>query len=99
MKSLAIALLFLACFAPRLSAQPTAPVRIAVVGLVHDHAWGFFPRFKGRDDVQLVGIVETNQVLIDRYSRRLHFSPDLFYPSLDALSVRQNQRSGRGDVY
>ena len=90
MKNLALTLLFLVAFACRLSAQPTAPVRIAVVGLVHDHAWGFFPRFKGRDDVQLVGIVETNQVLIDRYSRRLHFSPDLFYPSLEALFAKTN---------
>jgi scyllo-inositol 2-dehydrogenase (NADP+) len=90
MKNVALTLLFLTAFAFRLSAQPAAPVRIAVVGLVHDHAWGFFPRFKGRDDVQLVGIVETNQVLIDRYSRRLHFSPELFYPSLDALFAKTN---------
>jgi predicted dehydrogenase len=88
MKNVAFVLLCLACFTSLLSAQSAPPVRIAVVGLVHDHAWGFFPRFRGRDDVQLVGIVETNQVLIDRYSRRLHFSPDLFYPSLDALFAK-----------
>jgi predicted dehydrogenase len=71
-------------------ASAEEPVRIAVVGLVHDHAWGFFPRFKGRDDVQLVGIVETNQVLIDRYTSRFHFDPDIFYPSLDALFAKTN---------
>ena len=90
MKNVTLTLLFFACFASRLSAQPTDPVRIAVVGLVHDHAWGFFPRFKDRDDVQLVGIVETNQVLIDRYSRRFHFDPNIFYPSLDALFAKTN---------
>ncbi|HEV2454471.1 MAG TPA: Gfo/Idh/MocA family oxidoreductase, partial [Verrucomicrobiae bacterium] len=84
-KSLSL-LLLVVCLAS--SAQTTAPVRIAVVGLVHDHAWGFLPRFKDRNDVQLVGIVETNQVLIDRYSSRLHLSPDLFYPSLDALFAK-----------
>ncbi|MGH7979978.1 MAG: Gfo/Idh/MocA family protein, partial [Limisphaerales bacterium] len=85
MKKLVIVLLF-ACLA---SFQSLAqPIHIAVVGLVHDHAWGFFPRFKGRDDAQLVGIVETNQALIDRYSRRFHFDPGIFYPSLDALFAK-----------
>ncbi|HEY1786570.1 MAG TPA: gfo/Idh/MocA family oxidoreductase, partial [Verrucomicrobiae bacterium] len=63
MKKIVSLLLFITCLSA--TAQTPAPVRIAVVGLVHDHAWGFFPRFKGRDDVQLVGIVETNQVLIN----------------------------------
>jgi hypothetical protein len=40
------------------------PVRFAMVGLNHDHAMSFIPRLAGRTDVQLVGIVETNQDLI-----------------------------------
>ena len=67
-----------------------APVRIAVVGLVHDHAYGFFPRLRGRQDVQLVGIVETNQDLIERYSRIFHFDRSIFYPSMDALFAATN---------
>jgi predicted dehydrogenase len=86
MKKFLSLLLFVVCLAS--SAQTTTPVRIAVVGLVHDHAWGMFPRFQGRNDVQLVGIVETNQVLIDRYTSRFHFDPSLFYPSLDALFAK-----------
>src|ERR1700722_16350247 len=66
------------------------PVHLAVVGLVHDHVGGFFPRLQGRQDVQLVGIVETNQVLINRYSRCFHFDPSLFYPSLEALFAKTN---------
>ena len=61
-----------------------------MVGLVHDHAMGFIPRFAGRTDVQLVGIVETNQDLITRYSARFHLDPDLFYPSLEALFAKTN---------
>ncbi len=72
-------------------AQDTKPpVHLAIVGLVHDHVGGFFPRLQGRQDVQLVGIVETNQVLIDRYSRRFHLAPGLFYPSLEALFAKTN---------
>ncbi len=72
------------------SQENSAPVRMAVVGLAHDHAMGFFPRLNGRQDIQLVGIVETNQVLIDRYSRRFKLDQKLFYPSLEALFAKTN---------
>ncbi len=61
------------------------PVRFGMVGLHHDHAAGFLPRLEGRTDVQLVGIVETNTDLIARYSKRFHFKPELFYPTIDAM--------------
>jgi len=64
------------------------PVRFAIIGLHHDHAGGFLPRLEGRTDVQLVGIVETNQDLIARYSKRFHLDTNLFYPSLEALFAR-----------
>jgi predicted dehydrogenase len=66
------------------------PVRLAIVGLAHDHALGFIPRLQGRADVQLAGIVETNRVLIERYSQRFNLDSNLFYPSLEALFVRTN---------
>ena len=65
--------------------ETNPPVRLAMVGLNHDHALGFLPRLAGRTDVQLVGIVETNQDLIARYSRRFHLDANLFYPSLESL--------------
>jgi predicted dehydrogenase len=89
MKKLLFFLIAFACLiAFQSPAQDKPPVRIAIVGLVHDHVGGFLPRLKGRADIQLVGIVETNQVLIDRYSRRFHLSPDLFYPTLDDLFAK-----------
>lgn len=66
------------------------PVRFAMVGLNHDHAMSFIPRLAGRTDVQLVGIMETNQDLIARYSGRFHLNPNLFYPSLEALFAKTN---------
>ncbi len=65
--------------------QAKAPVRIAVMGLAHDHAFGFFPRLRDRPEVELVGVVETNRALIEIYSRRFNLSSNLFYLSLDAL--------------
>ncbi|MFZ0828939.1 MAG: Gfo/Idh/MocA family oxidoreductase [Verrucomicrobiia bacterium] len=66
------------------------PVRIAIVGLAHDHALGFIPRLQGQTDVQLAGIVETNQTLIARYSQRFNLGSNLFYPSLEALFAKTN---------
>jgi predicted dehydrogenase len=70
--------------------EAKSPVRFALMGLNHDHAMGFIPRLAGRTDVQLVGIVETNQDLIARYSKQFHLDPNLFYPSLEALFARTN---------
>lgn len=80
--------IFIACHSLAQDARP--PVRFAIVGLAHDHALGFIPRIQGRPDVQLAGIVETNQVLIARYSKRFDLSSNLFYPSLEALFARTN---------
>jgi predicted dehydrogenase len=79
------AALSVATNAPAQQQSDKPPVRFAMVGLVHDHAMGFLPRLEGRTDVQLVGIVETNRDLIQRYSSRFHLSPDLFYSNLDDL--------------
>ncbi|MGD0744131.1 MAG: Gfo/Idh/MocA family oxidoreductase [Verrucomicrobiota bacterium] len=74
-----------------LLAQPAPPpVRIGMVGLVHGHAVQFITRFAGRTDVQLAGIVETNQDLIARFTGQFHLDPNLFYPSLEALLAKAN---------
>jgi len=75
-----------ACITITTQAQETnPPVRLAMAGLNHDHALVFLPRLTDRTDVQLVGIVETNQDLIARYSKRFHLDANMFYPSLESL--------------
>lgn len=71
-------------------AQGAPPVRIAIIGLVHDHARGIIPKFAGRSDVQLVGIVEPNKELADRYAKEFHLDPALFFPTVDALVATTN---------
>ena len=68
----------------RAQAAPT-PVRLAIVGLVHDHVTGFLPDLLARKDAQLVGIVETDQALIAQIAARYHLDAGLFFPSLAAL--------------
>ncbi len=61
------------------------PVRLAIIGLVHDHAGGFIPRLASRKDIQLVGIVEPDHVLAGRYAESFHLEAGLFHDTLDDL--------------
>src|SRR5579863_3982598 len=76
---------------PAQDAKP--PVRFAMIGLAHDHAGGFLPRFANQNELQLVGIVETNQDLIQRYSRRFHLPPEIFFSSMDELFAHTNPQA------
>ena len=89
-KLLLILAAFILAGGDTLAQDARPPVRIAIVGLVHDHATGFIPRLQGQKDVQLAGIVETNATLIARYSQRFNLDSNLFYPSLEALFARTN---------
>lgn len=64
------------------------PVRIAVVGLSHDHAFGFFPQLRGRPEVELAGVVEADRELVEIYTRRFNLDANLFFASLDDLFAK-----------
>jgi predicted dehydrogenase len=61
-----------------------------IVGLVHDHARGFIPRTRDRQDLQLVGIVEPNQELAARYASSFDLKTNLFFSSLENLLDKTN---------
>jgi predicted dehydrogenase len=85
MKSLLFASLLCLAAASASAAEPQPPVRLAIIGLVHDHVGGMIPSLAGRRDVQLVGIVEPDQSLAASYAARFHLDRGLFFPTLDAL--------------
>jgi predicted dehydrogenase len=66
------------------------PVRVAIIGLVHDHARGFIPAVLAQSDVQLAGIVEPDRQLTARYAALYHLDTNLFYPSLKELLAKTN---------
>ena len=67
-----------------------SPVRFAIVGLAHDHARGFIPTARSRQDIQLVGIVEPNQELAARYAKDYQLNTNFFYASLEDALVKAN---------
>ena len=66
---------------PKLRAEP---VKIAVIGLTHTHVHWILGR-PDRGDIQIVGIVESNRELAERYARQHGCDLELLYPSLEKL--------------
>ncbi len=62
-----------------------APLRVALAGLVHGHAFGFFDQFQKRTDLQIVGIAESNGQLVAQFEKRYGLAPNLFYTDLEEM--------------
>ena len=60
------------------------PVRVAVAGLSHGHVGWIFNR-KDKKDILLVGIYETNQELVDRFTEKYKLDKSLFYNDLNKM--------------
>ena len=90
MKQLFLAWFFLLGVTAARTEVTPPPVRLAIVGLVHDHVGGFLPGLLARQDVQLVGIVETDPALIAQVAERYQLDRSLFFPDVAALKAKTN---------
>src|SRR5215467_2387582 len=71
----------------------TAPFRIGVAGLVHDHILGFFDQYLQRPDIQIVGIAEPDQELASRYASRYRLDKSVLYAELDEMLQRTHPQA------
>src|SRR6266446_6393607 len=62
-----------------------APLRVALAGLVHGHAFGFFDQFQRRRDLQVVGIAEADHQLREQFAKRYGLQPGIFYSDLEEM--------------
>jgi scyllo-inositol 2-dehydrogenase (NADP+) len=60
-------------------------LRVAMAGLAHGHAHGFFQHVKDRHDVQIVGVAEADRKLFDRYAGEFALDPSLWHADLEEL--------------
>ncbi|MBV8830764.1 MAG: Gfo/Idh/MocA family oxidoreductase [Acidobacteriaceae bacterium] len=76
---------------------PSAPLRVAIIGLEHGHASGFLNGGSAlvpaggalhRPDVEVVGIVEPRRELFDSYAKRLNIPTSLYFASLGDLVAK-----------
>lgn len=66
----------------------TPRLRIAVVGLSHGHCPRFIAAALARPDVELVGIVESDQELVKKAMERFNLPHGLFYDNLPELLAK-----------
>src|SRR5690349_16620155 len=90
MKLLSILLVVWTLLPSNVVRSDEAPIRFAIVGLVHDHARGFIPSAKSRPDIKLVAIVEPNRQLAERYAETYHLDTNIFYRSLEEMLDKAN---------
>lgn len=60
------------------------PLKVAVAGLVHDHAYGLMNQYKN-GEVVILGIAEPNKELVQRYKERYQLPDSIFYASIDEM--------------
>jgi predicted dehydrogenase len=62
-----------------------APIRVAIVGLVHDHVRGFFSNLHAHPEITVVGISEPDAALRQKYITRTHLPESIFFPTEAAM--------------
>jgi predicted dehydrogenase len=58
------------------------PLRVVVVGLVHDHV-GWILGYQNKNDIEVVGIAEPDQLLAEKYSKRYGYSMSIVYKTME----------------
>lgn len=66
------------------TSEAQQPVRIGIAGLSHSHVLPLL-RNLGRNDIQIVGIAESNRELLDRYAKTYSLDPSILFESLEAM--------------
>jgi glucose-fructose oxidoreductase len=67
----------------RPAADSKPPLRVAIAGLVHGHAGGFFTHSLNRPEIQIVAIAEPDRAIFDRYVAKFHLAPSLYHADLE----------------
>src|SRR2546427_13280794 len=62
-----------------------APLRVALAGLAHGHAFGFFDQFQKRTDIEVVGIAEGDHQLAGQFAKSYGLAPGLFHSDLEEM--------------
>ena len=94
LKSLLALLIFSAlAVAIPASAQSPAHIRVAVVGLNHDHIRGFLHNLPSHHEVELVGISEPDAALRQKYATQFHLANNLFFSTESEMLAKTHPQA------
>jgi len=91
------ALLLISCSLAA-TAQSSAPIKVAVIGLEHGHVSGFLDglqknKMMPNPEIQFVGIVDPDTELSARYEAKYHLDHSLFFKDTDAMVAAQHPQA------
>lgn len=87
-----LSFLFSACLSLSLAAQQPEPLRVGVIGLTHSHVHWILGR-EDLGDIEIVGIVEPNRDLAQRFLDRHGKSMSLVYNTMDEMIKATNPQA------
>jgi predicted dehydrogenase len=67
------------------TAKQHPPLKVAIVGLVHGHVYGFLDQSRNSPEIQIVGIAESDKSLLTQASARYGFDQSLQFTDLDQM--------------
>ncbi|MBZ0256908.1 Gfo/Idh/MocA family oxidoreductase, partial [bacterium] len=70
---------------PLISRADDAPLRLAIVGLVHGHVGGFLRQAVEDDSIELVGVYDPTQSLREQYAARYGFDAKHLFDNLETM--------------
>ncbi len=81
-------------------APSSKPLRLVVIGSSHGHV-GWILNHKNKAEIELAGVYEPNQELVDRYVKNYKLSKDLFYNDLEKMltTVKPTGAVAFGSIY
>ena len=81
---LLLGLLVIVATEQAIAAQP-APVRVAIVGLVHGHVDGFLSALPKQKGIELVGISDPDPALAAKYEKKFSLPHSFFFTATDQM--------------
>jgi predicted dehydrogenase len=100
MKNIVAALLYLMILTIPSAIAQEKPIRLGVVGLTHGHV-GWILNREAKDDIIMVGIVETDRNLAMRLSEKHGFPMAMVFNSMEEMinAVKPEAVAGFGNIY
>ncbi|MEO8413843.1 MAG: Gfo/Idh/MocA family oxidoreductase [Ginsengibacter sp.] len=63
------------------------PLRLGIIGLVHDHVHGAFQNMHN-PDIEIVGIAEPDTAVVERYVKQYHLNRDIIYATAEEMIAK-----------
>ena len=84
LKKIVLCLIILFIQAPLLKSQVSEPLKVGVIGLTHSHVHWILGR-PDLGDIKIVGIVEPNRKLAERFSKQHGYAMKIVYNTMDEM--------------